>query len=105
MAVIAVFRLGRAGSRRGIDRRRRGHPSAKVKVVQHLEGGIIEQPTWSRARPSAGPGAGQLALAPSARAGGCRCSSTCCRRARLKAEIDGTTLAFPPEVGRAGPSW
>jgi adhesin transport system membrane fusion protein len=82
-------------------------PSAKVKVVQHLEGGIIEQlDVVEGAAVKEGQVLLQLAL------GGARASreelqvqldSLVLTRARLKAEIDGATLAFPKDVAARRP--
>ena len=82
-------------------------PSAKVKVVQHLEGGIIEQLDVAEgAAVKEGQVLLQLAL------GGARASreelqvqldSLVLTRARLKAEIDGAALAFPKDVAARRP--
>jgi len=82
-------------------------PSAKVKVVQHLEGGIIESLDVSEgASVKQGQVLMQLAL------GGARASraefqvqldSLMLTRARLKAEISDTALTFPKDVAKRRP--
>jgi adhesin transport system membrane fusion protein len=82
-------------------------PSAKVKVVQHLEGGIIEALEVSEGTGvKAGQPLMQLAL------GGARASrdelrvqldSLMLSRARLKAEISGEPVAFPKDIADRRP--
>lgn len=82
-------------------------PSAKVKVVQHLEGGIIESLDVSEgASVKQGQVLMQLAL------GGARASraelqvqldSLMLTRARLKAEISDTALTFPKDIAKRRP--
>lgn len=83
-------------------------PSAKVKVVQHLEGGIIERLDVSEGTTvRQGQVLMQLALS------GARASreelrvqldSLLLSRARLRAEIDGTPLAFPEDIAKRRPA-
>lgn len=82
-------------------------PSAKVKVVQHLEGGIIESLEVAEgAGVKQGDVLMQLAL------GGARASraelqvqldSLLLTRARLKAEISDTALTFPKDIANRRP--
>lgn len=82
-------------------------PSAQVKVVQHLEGGIIERlDVTEGAAVKRGQVLMQLALS------GARASreelrvqldSLLLTRARLKAEADGTPLAFPEDIAKRRP--
>lgn len=84
-------------------------PSAKVKVVQHLEGGIIESLEVSEGTGvKQGQALMQLAL------GGARTSreelqvqldSLLLARARLKAEISDTPLTFPKEIADRRPEF
>jgi adhesin transport system membrane fusion protein len=82
-------------------------PIAKVKVVQHLEGGIVERLDVSEgASVKRGQVLMQLALGG---AGASReelrvqLDSLLLARARLKAEIDGTTPDFPEDVAARRP--
>lgn len=109
MAVIAVF-FGWAALAQLDEVSTAGGeviPSAKVKVVQHLEGGIIEQlDVVEGAAVKQGQVLVQLALS-AVRASReelqVQLDSLLLTRARLKAEIDGATLAFPPEVAARRP--
>jgi adhesin transport system membrane fusion protein len=109
MAVIAVF-FGWAALAQLDEVSTAGGeviPSAKVKVVQHLEGGIIEQlDVVEGAAVKQGQVLVQLALS-AVRASReelqVQLDSLLLTRARLKAEIDATTLAFPPEVAARRP--
>jgi len=82
-------------------------PIAKVKVVQHLEGGIIE-----RLDVSEGTGVKQGEVLVQLALGGARASreelrvqldSLLLTRARLKAEIADSALTFPPDVAKRRP--
>ncbi len=82
-------------------------PSAKVKVVQHLEGGIIERLDVSEGTlVKQGQVLMQLALS-GARANReelrVQLDSLLLTRARLKAETDGTPLVFPEDIARRRP--
>lgn len=82
-------------------------PSAKVKVVQHLEGGIIESLEVAE-----GTGVKQGAVLMQLALGGAGASreelqvqldSMMLARARLKAEISDTALTFPREIAARRP--
>ncbi len=82
-------------------------PSAKVKVVQHLEGGIIERLDVSEGTlVKQGQVLMQLALS-GARANReelrVQLDSLLLTRARLKAETDGTPLVFPEDIAQRRP--
>ena len=82
-------------------------PSAKVKVVQHLEGGIIEQLDVAEgAAVKQGQVLVQLALnavQASREELQVQIDSLVLARARLKAEIDDTALTFPKDVAQRRP--
>jgi adhesin transport system membrane fusion protein len=82
-------------------------PSAKVKVVQHLEGGIIEQLDVAEgAAVKQGQVLMQLALnavQASREELQVQIDSLVLARARLKAEIDDTALTFPKDVAQRRP--
>ena len=82
-------------------------PSAKVKVVQHLEGGIIEQLDVAEgATVKQGQVLMQLALnavQASREELQVQLDSMILARTRLKAEIDDTDLTFPKDVAQRRP--